>query len=129
MANPLSYKTWTYYIQFPLKELFWRLKKYLELVSLISQAVLRKKLSNLSNFLGEWLNFYLSVDIHIRVWVRVSFWSKVTTYDIPKISRFCDLRLLISRTVDSIATHGSFLLREKVYAPRTIFFKITLYLK
>ena len=45
-----------YYIKFILKELFWwlkKIKKFLKLVSLTSQVVLRKKPLNPSNFLGE----------------------------------------------------------------------------
>ena len=45
-------------------------------------------------------------------------------YDINKISLNSGiLRFSISRAVDSIALHGSLLLREKLYTPGTIFFE------
>ena len=76
----LNNNSWTYYIQFLLKELFWRLKKiYLKLVSLISQAKSVK-------FSKREINFCLSVDLYKRICVRVRVWSNVTTRDIPKIS-------------------------------------------
>ena len=86
------------YIEFLLKELFWRLKKTkFKLVSIISQAVMRKKPPNPSNFLGERLT---------------SFCLLISTQEFG-----------LGWTVDSTATHGSLFLRQKVYAPRTIFFE------
>ena len=69
------------------------------------------------------INFCLSIDLYTRVWVRVRVWSKVTAYDIPKISlNSAIMQFSILRTFDSIATSGSLFLREKVYALRTFFF-------
>ena len=55
-------------------------------MSLISQVVLRKKTLNPSNFLGERLTSVCLLISTQGFGLGLRVWSKVNTYDIPKIT-------------------------------------------